>query len=131
MKEKCIYWLVIEVKDTATLKDVDQFLRNIWLECCGHLSAFEIDGLSYKSFPGTDSPWGRAVKSMKYKLKTVFQKGMSIGYEYDFGSTTELVVDVKDQRTGDDKKEKILILSRNNPPVFGCGNSRSTCQCTN
>lgn len=69
MKEKCIYWLVIEVKDTATLKDVDQFLRNIWLECCSHLSAFEIDGLSYKSFPGTDSPWGRAVKSMKCRKK--------------------------------------------------------------
>lgn len=116
------YWLVIEVKDTATLRDVDQFLRDIWLECCGHLSAFEIDGISYEAFPDSDSFWGREVKSMNCKLKTILQKGMSIGYEYDFGSTTELIIDVKDYRIGCDKKEKLLILSRNNPPMFGCRN---------
>lgn len=69
MKEKCKYRLVIEVKNTATLEDVDQFLRDIWLECCDHLSAFEIDGISYESFSGTDSLWGRAVKSMKCRKK--------------------------------------------------------------
>ena len=28
------YWLIIECKENATLKDLDQFLRDIWLECC-------------------------------------------------------------------------------------------------
>lgn len=46
---------------------------------------------------------------------------MSIHYEYEFGSTTELVIDVKDYRTGYDRKEKFLILSRNNPQRFVCG----------
>lgn len=43
------YWLFIEVKETATLKDIDDFLRDIWVECCGHLSEFDIDGVSYQS----------------------------------------------------------------------------------
>ena len=34
------YWLIIEISENATLKDLDQFIRDIWVECCGHLSAF-------------------------------------------------------------------------------------------
>ena len=58
---------------------------------------------------------------MNNKLKTVLQKGMTIGYEYDFGSTTELVIEVKDYRTGCDNKEKLTILSRNNAATYLCG----------
>ena len=115
------YWLVIEVKDTATLEDVDEFLRDIWLECCGHLSAFEIDGESYEVSPDPDPFWGGDSKSMDYKLKSVLHKGMTVGYEYDFGSTTELVIEVKDHRVGCDREEAVTILSRNNPEVFMCG----------
>ena len=115
------YWLVIEVKDTAFLKDIDNFLRDIWLECCGHLSAFEINGVSYESFPDPDPFWGREAKSMNCRLKTVLQKGMRIGYEYDFGSTTELMIEVKDYRFGNDGKEKLKILSRNNAVTYMCG----------
>lgn len=115
------YWLVIEAKETAALKDIDKFLRDIWLECCGHLSAFQINGVSYESDPDPDPFWGREAKSMNNKLKTVLQKGMTIGYEYDFGSTTELVIEVKDYRTGCDNKEKLTILSRNNAATYLCG----------
>ena len=31
------YWLYVEIKETATLKAVDQFLRDIWVECCVHM----------------------------------------------------------------------------------------------
>ena len=81
------YWLFIEVRETVTLKDLDSFLRDIWLECCGHLSAFNIGGTSYEIMPVKDSFWGEPARSMNYKLKAVFEKGMTIGYEYDFGST--------------------------------------------
>ena len=40
------YWLIIQIKENATLDDLDQFIRDIWVECCGHLSAFEINGVS-------------------------------------------------------------------------------------
>ena len=43
------YWLYIQVHEDAVLKDIDIFLRNIWLECCGHLSMFEINDNFYES----------------------------------------------------------------------------------
>lgn len=119
------YWLFIEVRETATLKDVDSFLRDIWLECCGHLSAFTIDGISYEVMPAEDSFWGEPAKSMNYKLKTVLEKGMTIDYEYDFGSTTELMITVVNYRMGYLKKDKVTILSRNNPHVFICDECQS------
>ncbi len=36
------YWLALVVSRQGTLRDLDRFLRDIWLEeVCGHLSAFE------------------------------------------------------------------------------------------
>lgn len=114
------YWLFIEMKETATLKDLDQFLRDIWLECCGHLSAFDIDGISYEVVPENDLYWGRSAKSMNHKLDSVLRKGMTFGYEYDFGSTTELMITVVNYRIAANRKEKLTILSRNNPIEFLC-----------
>lgn len=44
-----MYWMHLEVSTGATLADLDQFLREIWLECCGHLSAFKIGKQHYSS----------------------------------------------------------------------------------
>lgn len=44
-----MYWMHLEVPVNMTLAELDGFLRDMWLECCGHLSAFTIDGVSYKS----------------------------------------------------------------------------------
>ena len=38
------YWLELEMRGSATLEDIDKYLRAIWLECCGHLSRFSYDG---------------------------------------------------------------------------------------
>lgn len=51
---------------------------------------------------------------------SVLEKGMTFGYEYDFGSTTELKITVVDYRIGNYKKDKLTILSRNNPPILIC-----------
>jgi len=115
------YWLIIEIKETATLRDLDTFLRDIWLECCGHLSAFDIDGISYELAPVNDLIWGEPAKSMNCKLSTVLSEGMTFEYEYDFGSTTELRITVINYRVKNWKKEKLTILSRNNPPEIMCG----------
>ncbi len=50
------YWMHLEVPAAATLSDLDDFLRDTWLECCGHLSEFEIGDVSYSSQPEDD--WG-------------------------------------------------------------------------
>ena len=36
------YWLYFSVPLDASLSAVDKFLRQIWCECCGHLSTFHI-----------------------------------------------------------------------------------------
>lgn len=51
---------------------------------------------------------------------SVLQKGMVINYEYDFGSTTELVINVQEYRESYGKKDKLVILSRNNPSEILC-----------
>lgn len=114
------YWLIVEIRETATLKELDTFIRNIWVECCGHLSLFEIDGVEYEAYPATDMLWGEPSKSMNYKLKDVCYVGQTIGYEYDYGSTTELFIKVQDYRIGTGKEDKIILLSRNNPLEILC-----------
>ena len=122
------YWLIIQIKETATLDDLDRFIRDIWVECCGHLSAFEIDGVSYEREPDDDFGWGEPAKSTNHTLKQVLTTGMIFNYEYDFGSTTEIMVKVLDHYSAQKQNDKVVILSRNNPPEFACsicGNSRS------
>ena len=46
--------------------DLDQFLRDIWLECCGHLSSFPVQGMNVDAYPyeasdtDMDHPLGEA-----------------------------------------------------------------------
>jgi len=129
------YWLIIECRENATLQDVDQFLRDIWLECCGHLSAFNIDGESYERFTDDSDFWGEPSKNMKHQLKKVLDKGMNIDYEYDFGSSTDLIITVSDYRVGPWKKDKLTLIARNKPIEYICSEcgkkaARSVCtQC--
>lgn len=117
------YWLIVEISETATLKDLDEFIRDIWVECCGHLSAFEINREEYESTPDMGGFWGAPAKGMNYKLKKVISVGDVMKYEYDFGSTTELVIEVRGYRKGKKMEDVVTILSRNNPPELLC------CQC--
>ena len=109
------YWLHLEVPAKSTLADLDGFLRLIWLECCGHLSRFEIDGQSYSVYPMEEFD----DRSMSYKLNRVLDIGTNLFYEYDFGSTTELRLRVVDKRQGKPCKG-ISVLARNLPPDIIC-----------
>lgn len=116
------YWLIIETSENTTLKELDKFIREIWVECCGHLSAFTIHGIQYESYPNTDRFWGPPSKNMNYRLKDVVDVGDNIFYEYDFGSITELIVNIHSVREGEKRNSEIVILSRNNPPKIICSN---------
>src|SRR5437899_3020220 len=69
------YWVYLEAPAKATLLDLDKLLRNTWLECCGHLSAFTIGDVSYASDAEMvgGSPWDSGDKSMKAKLEQVLE----------------------------------------------------------
>lgn len=45
------YWMHIEVPATDALEDLDFFFRDVWVECCSHLSAFQIGDISYSDDP--------------------------------------------------------------------------------
>jgi len=116
--DKPEYWLHIEVPADARLKDLDRFLRDVWLECCGHLSAFEINGARYYS-EHFDFDIDPAAKDMNVKLSEVLEVGVEFYHIYDFGSSTELRLKVVGERMG--KVEEVRILARNEPPEIRCG----------
>ena len=42
------YWMHLATPATAELAELDQYLRDVWLECCWHLSSFFIGRAEYK-----------------------------------------------------------------------------------
>jgi|GEM_PF-246433 len=111
------YWLQVEAGAATTLRELDRFLRDIWLECCGHLSAFKIAGESFSSTPD-DSGWGfEKERSLAAKVSGLVDVP-TWKYEYDFGTTTELRVRPAAASAGTAKG--LRLLARNLPPVYPC-----------
>lgn len=110
------YWMHLEIPADARLEVLDNFLRDVWLECCGHMSAFEIEGRTYSVAPMAD--FGDA--SMNVKLSDILSPGMKLYHEYDFGSTTYLVLKVVSQEQRQIKGKSVRVLARNEPPEFSC-----------
>jgi Plasmid pRiA4b ORF-3-like protein len=120
--EAPMFWLDLEMKADATLSRLDHFLRDIWLECCGHLSAFRIDQTTY-TIP-VDDPFDdfQDDRSMIYKVGEILgSAGQRFKYEYDFGSTTYLSLRVMGTREGVIGRRLLRLLVRNDPPVWPCG----------
>ncbi len=92
-------FLEILVAGEQKMKIIDNFLRRIWLECCGHLSGFQ-----HKNFK----------ISMSNKVNEVFEPKVKILHNYDYGTTTTVQL-----RSGKlfelNLKEKLVLLSRNEP----------------
>lgn len=65
------YWLHLEVRADARLDTLDTFLRNIWLEYCGHMSQFCINGEDYVSDPAREF----GARSMNAPLEKVLAPG--------------------------------------------------------
>ena len=101
-----LYWMHLKALASARFRDLDMFLRETWLECCGHMSAF--------SAKEGDIAMGAT-------LGEVLTPGQKLAYEYDFGSTTELLLTVVSEFEGTVKKGKVEILARNEAPQIKCG----------
>lgn len=116
------YWLHLEIPSDATLENLDQFLRDIWLECCGHLSAFEIDGQRYSISPIEEGFFGGEFyeEDLDHALSETLREGLVFSHEYDFGSTTHLTLKVLGKRQGKAKGKTVQLLAQNNPPDHRC-----------
>jgi hypothetical protein len=99
------YWLYLDISLTSTLETLDGFLRKIWLECCGHMSGFYYDRSEHIGM-------GRKIKNLS--------PGEKLGYDYDFGTTTELLVSVLGAVRRPVQREAVRLLARNVPPKFAC-----------
>lgn len=145
------YFLSLWVDAEAKIQIIDQFLRDIWLECCGHMSAFtnpknrrqntgmfdffEAEELLEK---GKVKEYEKMMEDLKgeipmnRKAKIALHKGLKLIYQYDFGSTTEILITVADEYPVKADKT-IVLLSRNEPLELiceSCGKEAAKQMCT-
>ena len=103
------FWLNLEMRESATLKDLDRYLRAIWLECCGHMSRFSVGG------------WGGSDIAMSRPAGRIFKPGIVLTHQYDFGTTSETLVKVVSSRQGKPTTTRpIALMARNAPPEVSC-----------
>jgi len=110
------YWMHLEVPANAKLTALDNFLRQIWLECCGHMSTFTIEDKVYSVAPLAEFN----DETMNVKLSEVLKPGMKFYHEYDFGTTTHLTLKVVSEQESKIKGKSIRVLARNDPPFITC-----------
>ncbi|HLV80577.1 MAG TPA: hypothetical protein VKT32_09860 [Chthonomonadaceae bacterium] len=104
-----VFWLDLEVRGSATLQALDNYLRAIWLECCGHLSQFSIGG------------WRGDEISMRRRIASVFDPGMEVTHIYDFGTSSETRIKMVNTREGKPTtKHPIALMARNLLPEAVC-----------
>lgn len=104
-----VYWLHLEMDASASLQELDDYLRAIWLECCGHLSQFSIGGWRGEEIP------------MTHRVEKIFSVGLELTHIYDFGSSSETIVKVVSLRKGRPlSKHPIFLMARNAPPEILC-----------
>ena len=116
-----MYWMNVEMRSQAKLSELDQFLRDIWLECCGHMSAFRIGETDFV-MPFFDNGWSmREQRSMNVTLEKALQGVDRFTHEYDFGTTTYLKLRVVGRRQSSASGDHIRLLARNEPPDWRCG----------
>jgi hypothetical protein len=120
---KSPYFLNLWVSHKARFEDIDDFLRGIWLECCGHMSSFTDIEIRKKN---RKAPYifdfdkkNEEEIMMSKKVSKLFYEKQKIEYQYDFGTTTTLLITVvavlpiKAPKT-------ITLLSRNTPLELIC-----------
>jgi Plasmid pRiA4b ORF-3-like protein len=116
------FWLDLDIKSHAVLRELDEFLRGVWLECCDHLSSFNVGRTRYVATMGdafVRPELGEC--SMNTRVSAALPPaGSEFAYEYDFGSTTRLRLKVVSERLAPTRHEAIRVLARNDAPVWNC-----------
>lgn len=103
------FWLDLEMRGSGALKDLDFYLRGIWLECCGHMSQFSVGG-----WRGDEIPMNRRVSE-------VFQPGVEVTHIYDFGTSSETLIKAVGTRDGRPTTTRpVALMARNVMPEAKC-----------
>jgi hypothetical protein len=103
------FWLDLEVRGDAQLQDLDDYLRAIWLECCGHMSAFTLGG------------WGTPQLAKEGFVGDVFRHRAKIMHVYDFGTESWTTLKRLSVRQGQPATLRpISLMVRNQLPEVVC-----------
>lgn len=115
------YWMEIGVHAHVPLKILDDFLRDVWLECCGHLSEFRVGHERFVSHPEDPDETGME----EVLVVNALRPGETFQYEYDFGTPTVITGKVRGYFDGPiaDRhlwKGAVLLAMRNRMPQVSC-----------
>jgi len=103
------FWLDLEMRGSAKLKDLDDYLRAIWLECCGHMSQFSHGG------------WRGREIAMSRRIEDTWSAGQELTHIYDFGTESVSLIKAIGHRTGKPVTSRpIVLLARNVVPEYTC-----------
>lgn len=111
--DKNTYCIYLSMDENLQLQHLNKFIRDVWVECCDHLSSFYIDGMIYDDNRNQ-------LYQMNAKLKEVLSIGQKFEYQYDFGSTTHIILEVIDKIQVSKSHSQIEILARNNENECTC-----------
>ena len=118
-----LYWMFVEVKTDITLEKLDQFLRKMWLECCGHLSRFIINDVSYERYR-SGGTYGEESRTMKVPMNKILDVNKVFHHEYDYGTPTCLQLKIFAIRQGTLDKP-VILMTHNEPPEWKCAFCKS------
>lgn len=120
------YWVYIVVPLDYTLHKLDSVIRNIWVECCNHLSEFivskdnKINIYIYSNHEQEDKDINQQIN-----LLDVI-KNKELVYHYDFDNTTKINIEILDIITNKKNNENILLINRNNEVDINCSNCNNS-----
>ncbi len=99
-------FLHLLVRNTCKMEEIDNFLRVIWLECCGHLSGFHIKK-------------GEEIE-MDDIVGDVLMPKVKLIHSYDYGTTTKTYIRSIKVYDLDFEDDDIILLSRSEPLKIMC-----------
>ena len=119
-----LYWMELLVHADVTLQEIDTLLRETWLECCDHLSAFILGDLWVPDpdDPAPSDPMDddededeEGLIGLNTQYSTAVPPGRSVKYHYDFGDTSEIILTTKSLHEVGQNLPRISLLARNSP----------------
>jgi len=120
-----LYGLEVLVPHNATFKAIDKLLRKEWMECCGHMSVWELlvaeEKFRLTSFvhdKEEDKLWDTPITQLLGN-----QTSAGGVYEYDMGATTKADVEIAGVyalKKEVNKKDFYYLLAQNIQPSLRC-----------
>jgi len=108
------FWMLVLARHDAKLSDLDLLIRDVWVECCDHLSDFTIAGQEFASEDYYHT------SGLSVPLNHLIRPGSTFSYRYDFGSTTELTLRVICQSPVAPRTRPLVLIARNDRPEMPC-----------